>query len=150
MAKKRRSAKQKAATRKLVKFNKSRRKTKTKTRRKASTKRKTRRKANKSRKTKKRSMAKGGTLKKIPLINNPTVKKVFIAAGAASIITSVLTLVSPQAAALANSTVGRGVIGFATGDVVGAVANVVIPLIQNGGGGLLGGGGNGGNTNGFA
>jgi len=96
--------------------------------------------------TKKRSnsMA-GGFLKKIPLINNPIVRKIFIAAGAVSIIVSVLTLISPRAAAAANSTVGRGVIGLATGDVIGAASNVILPLIQ--GGGLnLGGGGNGGNT----
>jgi len=89
-------------------------------------------------------------LKKIPLINNPTVRKVFIAAGAVSLIVSVLSLISPRAAAAANSTVGRGVIGLATGDVVGAVANVALPLIQGGGLNLGGGGGNGGNTSGFA
>jgi len=93
-------------------------------------------------------------LKKIPLINNPTVRKVFIAAGAVSIIVSVLSLVSPRAAAAANSTIGRGVIGLATGDVVGAVANVAIPLVQGGGLGNVLGGGNGGNggngSNGFA
>jgi len=87
------------------------------------------------------SMA-GGFLKKIPLINNPTVRKVFIAAGAVSIIVSVLSIISPRAAAAANSTVGRGVIGFATGDIVGAVANVALPLIQ--GGGFGGNGANGG------
>jgi len=93
-------------------------------------------------------------LKKIPLINNPTVRKVFIAAGAVSIIVSVLALISPRAASAANSTIGRGVIGLATGDIVGAVANVAAPLISGGGlGGILGGGngGNGGgNTGGFA
>jgi len=96
----------------------------------------------------------GGFLKKIPLINNPTVRKVFIAAGAVSIIVSVLSLISPRAASAANSTIGRGVIGLATGDIVGAVSNVAIPLIQGGGlGNILGGGGNGGNggnTGGFA
>jgi len=95
----------------------------------------------------------GGFLKKIPLINNPTVRKIFIAAGAVSIIVSVLSLISPRAAGAANSTVGRGVIGLATGDVVGAAANVVIPLIQGGGlSNILGGGngGNGGSTSGFA
>jgi len=95
--------------------------------------------------------------KKIPLINNPIVRKVFIAAGAVSIIVSILALISPRAAAAANSTVGRGVIGLATGDVVGAVSNVAIPLLRGGGlGNLLGGTGNGnagnggGNTGGFA
>jgi len=99
--------------------------------------------------TKKRSnsMA-GGFLKKIPLINNPTVRKVFIAAGAASIIVTVLSLISPRAAEAANSTVGRGVIGLATGDIVGAVANVALPMLT--GGARNGGGGNGASTNGFA
>jgi len=97
----------------------------------------------------------GGFLKKIPLINNPTVRKIFIAAGAVSIIVSVLSLISPRAAGAANSTIGRGVIGLATGDVIGAASNVVIPLIQGGGlSGILGGGNGGGNggasTNGFA
>jgi len=97
----------------------------------------------------------GGFLKKIPLINNPTVRKIFIAAGAVSIIVSVLSLISPRAASAANSTVGRGVIGLATGDVVGAAANVLIPLVQGGGLGNILGGGNGGGAqasgnNGFA
>jgi len=87
--------------------------------------------------------------KKIPIINNPIVKKIFIAAGAVSIIVSILALISPRAAAAANSTVGRGVIGLATGDVVGAVSNVAIPLIRGGGlGNLLGGNGNGGGNGG--
>jgi len=93
----------------------------------------------------------GGFLKKIPLINNPTVRKIFIAAGAVSIIVSVLSIISPRAAGAANSTVGRGVIGLATGDVVGAAANVLLPLLQGRGGGLsLGGGGNSSNEGGNA
>jgi len=118
----------------------------------------TRRKSSKRRAAPKRNNRKRSTnrsvvgrnfLKKIPLINNPTVRKVFIAAGAVSIIVSVLSLVSPRAAAAANSTIGRGVIGLATGDVVGAVANVAIPLVQGGGlGGILGGASNGGQQNG--
>jgi len=99
----------------------------------------------------------GGFLKKIPLINNPIVRKIFIAAGAVSIIVSVLSLISPRAAGAANSTVGRGIIGLATGDVIGAASNVVIPLIQGGGLSNILGGGNGGGgganisgNNGFA
>jgi len=102
--------------------------------------------------TKKRSKSMvGGFLKKIPIINNPIVRKIFIAAGAVSILVSVLNIISPRAAAAANSTVGRGVIGLATGDVVGAASNVILPLIQ---GQLGGNGGNGGTAiqgnNGFA
>jgi len=106
------------------------------------------RKKNNRRRSTKVSMGRG-LLKKIPLINNPIVRKVFIAAGAVSIIVSVLNLISPRAAAFASSTPGRAVIGLATGDVVGAVSNVAIPLIQSG---SLGGGGNGGSngSNGFA
>jgi len=93
----------------------------------------------------------GGFLKKIPIINSPIVRKIFIAAGAVSIIVSVLSLISPRAAATANSTIGRGVIGLATGDIVGAASNVILPLIQ----GQIGGGNGGTNTvsagsNGFA
>jgi len=110
---------------------------------------------NNSKRSTNRSMVGRNFLKKIPLINSPIVRKVFIAAGAVSIIVSVLSLISPRAAAAANSTIGRGVIGLATGDIVGAVSNVAIPLIQGGGlGGILGGGNGGGQTtagtNGFA
>jgi len=113
-------------------------------RRKSST-RRAPRKTNKSKRSGNRSMVGRNFLKKIPLINNPTVRKVFIAAGAVSIIVSVLGLISPRAANAANSTIGRGVIGLATGDIIGAVSNVAIPLIQGGGLGNLFGGGNGGN-----
>jgi len=89
-------------------------------------------------------------LKKIPFINNPIVRKVFIAAGAVSIIVSVLSLVSPRAALLANGTIGRAVIGLATGDVVGAVANVAIPAIQSGSLNLGGASAGQNGANGFA
>jgi len=94
----------------------------------------------------------GGFLKKIPLINSPVVRKIFIAAGAVSIIVSVLSLISPRAAGAANSTIGRGVIGLATGDVIGAASNVIIPLIQGGALSGITGGSNGGgaSTSGFA
>jgi len=110
-------------------------------------------KRNNSKRSRSNGVVGKNILKKIPLINNPIVRKVFIAAGAVSIIVSVLSLVSPRAALLANGTIGRAVIGLATGDVVGAVANVAIPAIQSGGLGSLTGGGNGGSNagaNGFA
>jgi len=128
---------------------------------KAVSKRRPRRKASKSRAPVKRNNSKRsgnrsvvglGFLKKLPIISSPIAKKIFIAAGAVSIIVSVLGLISPRAANAANSTVGRGVIGLATGDVVGAISNVAIPLIQGGGLSNLFGGGNGGNggSNDFA
>jgi len=118
------------------------------TRRKSTTRRAPVRRNNSNRSGKKGMV--GGFLKKIPIINSPIVRKIFIAAGAVSIIVSVLSIISPRAAAAANSTVGRGVIGLATGDIVGAASNVILPLIQ----GQIGGGGNGGGAvqgnNGFA
>jgi len=106
-------------------------------------------KRNNSKRSTNRSVVGLGFLKKLPIISSPIAKKVFIAAGAAAIIVSVLNIVSPRAAAAANSTVGRGVIGLATGDVVGAISNVAIPFLQRGGLGSLTGGGNGG-SNDFA
>jgi len=101
---------------------------------------------NNSKRSTNRSVVGLGFLKKLPIISSPIAKKIFIAAGAVSIIVSVLGLISPRAANAANSTVGRGVIGLATGDVVGAISNVAIPLIQGGGLSNLFGGGNGGNN----
>jgi len=155
MAKKKRSAKQRAATRKLVALNRSRgskkRKkrrrssTKSKTRRRASTKRKTRRKSNKAPKRKK-SMAGRKGLGKIT--SNPTLKKILMAAGAVTIATSVAAIVAPSLAPTIQSPIVRAGLGFVAGDFVGAVSNFVLA----GGGGLVGGGGNGGggNTGGFA
>jgi len=104
-----------------------------------------------SKRSNNKSMVGLGSLKRLPIISNPTVKKIFIAAGAASIIVTVLSLISPRAAELANSSAGRGVIGFATGDFIGGAANIVLPMLV----GRAGGGGNGANaavrgTEGFA
>jgi len=118
------------------------------TRRKTSTARSPVRRSNNKRSNNKGMV--GGFLKKIPLINNPIVRKIFIAAGAASIIISVLSLISPRAAGAANSTVGRGVIGLITGDVVGAAANVGLPLLLNRANGGGGGGGAQVGNSGFA
>jgi len=104
---------------------------------------------NNSKRSNNRSVAGLGFLKRLPIISSPIAKKVFIAAGAVSIIVSVLSLISPRAAGFANSTPGRAVIGLATGDIVGAVSNVAIPLLQGGALNLGGGGGSNG-SNGFA
>jgi len=87
VAKKTRSRKQKAATRKLIKFNKAKGRKKAKTRRKAGTKRK---KTTKKKKTIKRKPAtktttsknrKKSFIDKIPILKNPTVQKIAFGLG---------------------------------------------------------------------
>jgi len=82
--------------------------------------------------------------KKIPLLNNPTVRKIFIASGAASIIGTVVAVVAPSFAAQVQSPIAKAIIGFLTGDFVGAAANFLIPTIA-GGAAQSSNGGNGGN-----
>jgi len=76
-------------------------------------------------------MVKG--LKNLPLISSPLVKKIFIAAGASAILTTVAAIIFPRAVPALQSTVGRAVVGFITGDFVGAAANVALPIIATGG-----------------
>jgi len=102
MAKKRRSAKQKAATRKLVAFNRRKGSNKRKTKRRASTKPKTRRKSNKRAKPKKkRNMAKKGGKKsfidKIPILRNKTVQKVGFGLGMGVVVVDLIKLASQVA-----------------------------------------------------
>jgi len=82
--------------------------------------------------------------KKIPLLNNPTVRKIFIASGAASIIGTVVAVVAPSFAAQVQSPIAKAIIGFLTGDIVGAAANFLLPTIA-GGAAQSSNGGNGGN-----
>jgi len=82
--------------------------------------------------------------KKIPLIGNPTVKKIFIASGAASIIGTVVALVAPSFAAQVQTPIAKAIIGFVTGDIVGAIANFILPTVA-GGAAQSSNGGNGGN-----
>jgi len=82
--------------------------------------------------------------KKIPLLNNPTVRKIFIASGAASIIGTVVAVVAPSFAAQVQSPIAKAIIGFLTGDFVGAAANFLLPTIA-GGAAQSSNGGNGGN-----
>jgi len=104
MAKKGRSRKQKAATRKLIRFNKAKGRKKRKTRRKSSSKRKSsgkRRKANKKPKSKP-SMAgrKGGKKKfidKIPVLKNPTVQKIAFGLGIGLIAVKIIDFVAQVA-----------------------------------------------------
>jgi len=152
--KKARSAKQKAATRKLVALNKRKRKApkrkaaKRRTTRRAAPKR--RRKSNKVTKRKPSVAKKKGLLDNIPLIRSPMFKKAATGVGTAALGGAILSLVVPQ---LAAQPLIKPVLALAGGGAIGAIAQV---LTQGGLGGLglgsLGGGnGNGGGTNaGFA
>jgi len=144
MAKKRRSAKQKAATRKLVALNKSKRSS-----RKSTTKRrKTSKRRNVTRVIRKvvrrRTMAKRRRSVsrkrgfKIPFISNPLFKKAAAGVGAGVLLTTVLGLIGQQQ--LAQNPVVKVGAGFATGDIVGAASALLL------GGGLNLGGNGGGST----
>jgi len=83
--------------------------------------------------------------KKIPLLGNPTVRKIFVAAGAASIIGTVVSFVAPSFAAQVQTPIAKAIIGFLTGDIIGAAANFLIPTLAGAGAGAASNGGNGGN-----
>jgi len=82
-------------------------------------------------------MAKGGIRSKL---QSPLIKKVLMAAGAVSIATTVAAVVLPSQAQLINNPLIKGAIGFAAGDIPGAITAFLV------GGGLstITGGGNGG------
>jgi len=148
MAKKKRSAKQRAATRKLVAFNRRKGRKKPKKRSKPRKQARKSKKKNKSTKPRKKSMAgKGGISSKL---KSPLLKKILMAAGAVTIATSVVSLVLPNQAQLLNSPFVKAALGFAVGDIPGAATNF---LLAGGVGSLTGG--NGGSpsqagNNGFA
>jgi len=104
VAKKTRSRKQKAATRKLIKFNKSKGRKKAKTRRKSSSKR---RKPTKRRKAIKSKPSKKGTTKqrkksfidKIPILKNPTVQKIAFGLGIGLIVVKIIDFAAQVAPA---------------------------------------------------
>jgi len=94
-------------------------------------------------------MAKRGLTSKL---QSPLLKKVLMAAGLASIATAVAALVLPSQAQLINSPVVKAGLGFAVGDIPGAITNF---LLSGGVGSLTGGngaanGGAGPGTSGFA
>jgi len=150
----RRTAKQRAATRKLVAFNrrrKSRPKRKApKRRRRASPKRQPqrRRKAAKKKKANKRKAPKKDMVfgKKIPIIGSPVVRKAATGIGIATIGVTILSLVAPGIAA---NPIVRPALAFLGGGVPGVVASI---FLQGGAslGNLFGGGGNGGGGGGGA
>jgi len=75
-------------------------------------------------------------------LQSPLLKKVLMAAGLASIATAVASLVLPGQAQLINSPIVKAGLGFAVGDIPGALTNFLL----SGGVGSLTGGGNGAAT----
>jgi len=127
--KKPRSAKQKAATRKLVAMNKRKAAPKRKApKRKAAKRKAPKRKSNKAAPQRKNMAGKKGLSK---ITSNPTLRKVLLAAGAVSVATSIAAVVAPQLVPTIQKPIVKAALGFVTGDFIGAAANFVI-----GGGGL--------------
>ena len=137
-----RSAKQKAATKKLVALNKRRAK-KSKPKRRSSKPRKVnKRKSPTKRMAKRRSPSKRSLTSKIPLVNNPTIRKAATGIGLATIGVAALSAFAPQ---FANNPIIKPALAFLGGGVPGVIGQVVV---QGGLGGLTnifgGGNGNGG------
>jgi len=148
VAKKTRSRKQKAATRKLIRFNKSKGRKKAKTRRKSSSKRKSsgkRRRPNKRKTTNKTVTRRTGKKKfidKIPILRNPTVQKIAFGLGIGLIAIKIIDLaaqVAPPALAaplvknkriiqlgveLATEPLSA-VVDVATGGGIGSIGNIL-------------------------
>jgi len=148
MAKKRRSAKQKANDRRLGAMARARGKKSTPKRRRKTIKQKSsRRTMAKRRSAPRRKSSSKGFASKIPLINNPTFKKAATGIGVATLGVAVLGLVLPQ---IANQPLVRPILALAGGGVPGVVAQFLV----QGGGNLSnilgsGNGGSGGFTPGF-
>ena len=122
----RRTAKQKAATRKLVALNKKR---KTKTKRRTSTKkgqvRKTARKAFKGLTKKRRSMPRRSSLK--GLTSSSTLKKVALGVGGATLATAMISFIAP------NSSLGRfapAAGAYALGGIEGIIGNFALGMLK--------------------
>jgi len=151
MAKKRRSAKQRANDKRLGRMAKARARKSSPKRRKSRTSKVNKpRRRPKSVAAKRRSTSKKSFTSKIPLVNNPTVRKVATGIGLATIGATVIAIVAPQIAA---NPIVKPALAFIGGGVPGLIGQVVV------GGGLgnfgnIFGGGNGGSamnvSNGFA
>jgi len=130
MAKKKRSAKQKRNDARLGRMAKSRARKSTPKRRSSKPKRrKSRRKVNKPRKrsksvAKKRAPSKKRSFtSKIPLVNNPTVRKVATGIGLATIGTTVIAIVAPSIAA---NPIVKPALAFIGGGLAGLIGQVVV------------------------
>jgi len=141
MAKKKRSAKQRANDKRLGRMAKARARKSTPKRRKSHT-----RKVNKHVKrvssvAKRRSPSKSRSfISKIPLVNNPTVRKVATGIGLATIGATAIAIVSPQ---IANNPIVKPALALIGGGLPGLIGQVV----TQGGLGSLGNIFGGGQTN---
>ena len=126
MVKKRRTAKQKAATRKLVSLNKRR---KTKTKKRTSTKkggvRKTARKAFKGLTKKRRSMPRKSSLK--GLTSSSTLKKVALGVGGATLATAMISFIAPNSS-IAKFAAPAG--AYALGGIEGIIGQFALGMLR--------------------
>ena len=122
----RRTAKQKAATRKLVALNKRR---KTKTKRRTSTKkggvRKTARKAFKGLTKKRRSMPRKSSLK--GLTSSSTLKKVALGVGGATLATAMISFIAPNSS-IAKFAAPAG--AYALGGIEGIIGQFALGMLR--------------------
>jgi len=122
MAKKRRSAKQRANDKRLGAMARKRGKRSTTKRRKP------RRKVNKARRrtkrvaAKRRSTSKRGILSKIPLINNPTIRKAATGIGLATIGAAAISVIAPQ---IAQNPIVKPALALIGGGIPGVIGQVV-------------------------
>jgi len=153
MAKKRRSAKQKANDKRLGAMARARGKKSTPKRRCSSrkvNKPRRRRTSVASRRRKAPSRSKRSFISKIPLVNNPTVRKVATGIGLATIGATVIAIVSPQ---IANNPITKPALALIGGGLPGLIGQVVTQGGLGNLGNIFGGNGGGGAanaSNGFA
>jgi len=141
MAKKRRSAKQRANDKRLGQMAKRRGRsstTKPKRRRRSTARKTIKRVRRRSPVVKRRrAPAKRSLQSKIPLVNNPTIRKVATGIGLATIGVAVISMVAPS---IAQNPIVKPALAFLGGGIPGVIGQVVvgggIPQISN----ILGGG----------
>jgi len=122
MAKKRRSAKQRANDKRLGAMARKRGKRSTPKRRKSRRKVVKPRRRSKRVAAKRRSTSKRGILSKIPLINNPTIRKAATGIGLATIGVAAISIVAPQ---IAQNPIIKPALALIGGGVPGLIGQVV-------------------------
>lgn len=152
MPKKRRSAKQKANDRRLGAMAKARARKSTPKRRRSHIKHKVHKAHKRVRSVARRlkrapSRSKRSFISKIPLVNNPTVRKVATGIGLATIGSTVIALVAPQIAA---NPIVKPALALIGGGLPGLIGQVVTQGGLGSFSNIFGGGNGGGSNAGFA